>query len=120
MSKFPFSARLSSPLHFRGVFDAPRIRVSTPSFLVLATPSTAPNSRLGLVVAKKNIRKANRRHRIKRIIREHFRLSQPSLPLDLVVLPRASADQLTNARVRGDLEALWIAIDKKAETLCAC
>jgi ribonuclease P protein component len=118
MSKFPLSARLSSPRHYRGVFDAPRIRVSTTSFLVLAIPSSSTASRLGIVVAKKNIRKAHRRNRIKRIIREQFRLSRPSYPLDLVVLARASADQLTNAKAREDLKTLWVAIENKAEALC--
>jgi len=120
MSKLPLSARLSSPLHYRGVFNAPRIRASTSSFLVLAIPSSSSTSRLGIVVAKKNIRKANRRNRIKRIIREQFRLSRPSYPLDLVVLAKASADRLTNTKARDDLKALWVAIDQKAEALCAC
>jgi len=84
---------------------------------LLATPSTVPRSRLGVVVAKKNVRKANRRHRLKRIIREHFRLCQPSSALDLVVLARSSADQLTNPQVWCELKTLWLALDKKAAAL---
>ena len=45
-----------------------------------------PNARLGLVVTKKGTAKANRRNRVKRIIRERFRLQAKDLPsVDIVV-----------------------------------
>ena len=45
-----------------------------------------PNPRLGLVVTKKGTSKANRRNRVKRIIRERFRLTAGELPsVDIVV-----------------------------------
>ena len=114
MRELPASTRLSEPQQFAGVFDAPEIRISTRSFLVLAIPSPAPQSRIGIVVAKKNIRKANRRNRLKRIIREHFRLSPLCTALDLVVLARRSADELSNPMVWRDLEKLWRAVNQEA------
>lgn len=45
-----------------------------------------PSARLGLVVTKKGTAKANRRNRVKRIIRERFRLKAQGLPgVDIVV-----------------------------------
>ena len=45
-----------------------------------------PNPRLGLVVTKKGTPKANRRNRVKRIIRERFRLTADQLPCaDIIV-----------------------------------
>jgi ribonuclease P protein component len=114
MRELPATARLSEPQQFAGVFNAPLIRVSTRAFLVLAIPSPAPQSRIGIVVAKKNIRKATRRNRLKRIIREHFRLSPLCTPLDLVVLARHSADELSNPMVWRDLEKLWRAVNQEA------
>ena len=39
-----------------------------------------PRARLGVVVSKRGNAKAVRRNRIKRLIRERFRLNQPQLP----------------------------------------
>jgi ribonuclease P protein component len=114
MRELPATARLSEPQQFAGVFNAPQIRVSTRAFLVLAIPSPAPQSRIGIVVAKKNIRKATRRNRLKRIIREHFRLSPLCNALDLVVLARGPADELPNPMVWKELEKLWRAINQEA------
>ena len=118
MPTFPLSARLSERHHYSGVFNAPQIRVSTRAFLILAKPSSTARSRIGIVVAKKHIRNAARRNRVKRIIREHFRLSQPSVSLDLVILARKPADQLSNPLVWQDLHHLWLALNTKARTLC--
>lgn len=117
MPGFPLSARLSEPHHYACVFDAAKIRVSTASFLVLAIPSVAERSRVGIVVAKKNVRRAVRRNRLKRIIREHFRQSTLIIPLDLVILARAPADQLSSPLLWKDLEQLWQRINNKAASL---
>ena len=81
---------------------------------MLAQVNEAELSRLGVIVAKKHIRRANRRNRIKRLVREHFRLTDLSVNLDLVVLARATADQMDNARVREDLTALWNKLERAA------
>lgn len=64
--------------------------------------------RLGLVVAKKNIRKANQRNRVKRIIRESFRHTRERmLPHDCVVLVRPGAGELSNSSLFAELDELW-------------
>ncbi len=113
MPGFPSSARLLRPEDYRRVFDAPAVKVSSAAFLLLAQHSHTGNSRVGIIVAKKHVRRAIRRNRIKRLIREQFRLNQLSPDLDLVVLARSAADNMDNTEIRGDLGRLWSSLQKK-------
>ena len=59
-------------------------------------------------MAKKRIRRANRRNRLKRLVRECFRENQDRLSgLDLVVVALATTDQAAGAALRGSLERHW-------------
>ena len=115
MLSFPFKARLSQPCHYRRVFDGPNVKVSSKAFLLLAAENSDGTSRLGIIVAKKHIRLASRRNRIKRIVREQFRLSPLGPSMDLVVLARTPADELDNPAVWQDIEKLWHQINATAE-----
>ena len=115
MQSFPFKARLSQPGHYRRVFDGPNVKVSSKAFLLLAAENNDGSSRIGIIVAKKNIRLASRRNRIKRIIREQFRLSPLQRSMDLVVLARSPADKLDNRAVWQDIASLWDQINVTAD-----
>ena len=114
MPAFPPTARLSTLGHYRSVFNAPAFKVSSRAFVALAQVTEAEASRLGVIVAKKHIRRASHRNRIKRLVREHFRLTGFSVPLDLVVLARVAADQMDNVHVREDLSVLWNKLERAA------
>ena len=65
-------------------------------------------SRLGLVVSKKNISKSVERNRVKRLIRESFRKNKSQIPnLDVVVLIRKGIDVLPNVIISSKLNSLW-------------
>ena len=113
MPTFCATAKLSQPDQYRRVFDSPKYKVSSGAFLLLATHSAMPSSRLGVVVAKKNIRRAVRRNRIKRLVREQFRHHPFDTAIDLVVLARSGADQLDNPSVWQELDRLWRTLEKK-------
>ena len=113
MPTFPHTARLSQPDHYRRVFDSPEYKVSSGAFLLLAAPGATQSSRLGVVVAKKAIRRAVRRNRIKRLVREQFRRHPFDEAIDLVVLARSGADQMDNPSVWNELDRLWRALGQK-------
>ena len=104
---FPKTARLLSPKDYKPVFDNSRYKVSTKQFLLLATASQARRPRLGLVIAKKHVSKAVQRNRLKRVLRESFRLRQSEIPLiDIVVLARKDADKLAPIELRKMIDRL--------------
>jgi|TARA_R100001509_G_scaffold148104_1_gene105727 ribonuclease P protein component len=105
---FDKTRRLLTAEHYRRVFAAPDARASHRQILLLARTNEQPGHRLGLVVAKKNVRKAVQRNRIKRIAREVFRF-QPSQPLnlDVIVLARRGLDELDNPALAKLLREQW-------------
>ena len=97
--------RLKSPADFRRAFE--RRRSASDHILVIhAVENQGGPARLGVSVAKKRVRAATARNRIKRLIREAFRLSKSSLPtgIDLVVIPRGP--KMTLVEVEGSLVKL--------------
>ncbi|MDJ0840881.1 MAG: ribonuclease P protein component [Acidobacteriota bacterium] len=85
---FPKSNRLRKPKEFRNVFNnGQKVVTHTLVFHVLRTALGA--SRLGLAVSRK-VGKATRRNKVKRRIREVFRVRKHDFPgdYDMVVYPR--------------------------------
>ena len=104
--KYPGSARLKTPEDYRGVFDHCSLRASSRHLLILSIPNPR-RSRLGLVVAKKHVKLACQRNRIKRVVREFFRNTALQSPKDLVVLARPGLSELSNNELRTVLGSLW-------------
>lgn len=84
----PKSRRLQKAQEFAHVFDK-RQRAGDDYLLVFAARNDRGQTRFGLSVSKKH-GSAVKRTRLKRLLREAFRLSQHELPegLDLVLIPR--------------------------------
>ena len=116
-SSFSKTSRLLSAADFKAVFTKAQFKVSCRYFLILAIKNDSLKPRLGLVIAKKNVPTAMHRNRIKRLIRESFRLN-PGLVerLDLVVLARKDADKLDNSLIRAKLEKLITDISNKLKS----
>ena len=113
---FTFSRdqRLCSAADFKRVFDGTDIKVSCRELLILAAANGAESPRLGLVVAKKNIRSAIGRNRAKRHIRETFRLHQEEIGgLDVVVLVRKSFGELEDTELNRVLKKQWIRLSRR-------
>ena len=110
--EFARESRLLTPGQFQAVFSKP-IRFGSRHFTILITPSklspdSDKNNRLGLAIAKKRVKLAVQRNRVKRIVRESFRLNQHKLPaIDMVVMVKSGIDQLDNQEINQQLEKIW-------------
>jgi ribonuclease P protein component len=113
--KFTRELRLLTPSHFTFVFND-AIPTGSSAFTLLARHNDISHPRLGITIAKKRVRKAHNRNRVKRVIRESFRLHQHQLPnVDIVVIGKSSAENMTNQELFTLLEKLW----KKLAKRCA-
>jgi len=91
-ARFRPDNRLKRPEEYKQVFSSKR-RSSNKSFLFLARSNGFSLARLGLAVPKKHIHSAVERNRLKRIIRESFRIKQEKLKgNDIVVVVTKKMD----------------------------
>ncbi len=110
---FPKSSRLLTPRDYARVFDDVQIRVPHRNFLILATLNSEKHARVGLVFSKKNLKLAVQRNRIKRRVRETFRLQTDFPSLDIVVLGRRGLADIDNAALNELLDDLWSRLRRK-------
>ena len=104
---FPASLRLRRKTDFDAAYARGR-RLGDAYFGVTASPNATGAPRLGMAVAVRLAGNAVARNRLRRVIRESFRLHQRELPpLDLVVSARVAARTATGAVLQASLEALW-------------
>ena len=89
---FPRSRRLTHDLEYQAVYGA-RMKKSAGPLTLFSMPNSLPHCRLGLAVGRR-VGTAVVRSRVKRHLREAFRLSQHELPrgetgaYDLVINPK--------------------------------
>jgi len=85
---FPPTRRLGGKVAFSRVFDA-KVRESRGPLMAYARPNDLGHARFGITISRK-VGTAARRNRIKRLLRESFRLLQHDLPrgYDLVIVVR--------------------------------
>ena len=115
---FSRQSRLLKPAEFKLVFNKP-LRSGDDCFRILARPNEIQRHRLGMAVSKKACAKAVGRNRIKRVIRESFRLklvgSTLDRTLDFVVLPTAEATNQSNKALDESLSVHWKRLIRKAQ-----
>lgn len=117
---FPKTSRLLNAADYKAVFGNAQFKVSCRHFLVLANRNSRSSARLGLVIAKKNVALAVQRNRIKRQLRNAFRLNRELLDeLDLVVLARKDADKLDNKELKDSIDSLWQDLHNKMKRAAA-
>ncbi|HEX6832074.1 MAG TPA: ribonuclease P protein component [Rudaea sp.] len=120
--RFPRAARLLKPGDFTalrrnarrlhgGIFQIeyrPNDAASSDAAPTAAATQPPPIARLGMAVSRRVSKKAVVRNRIRRTIRESFRLHRALLPAcDVLVIARTSAAERSNAELRADLETIW-------------
>jgi ribonuclease P protein component len=106
-NKFPKQVRLLQAAAFDAVFKTGK-RHNGRYFTVLTKTTDLTHPRLGLVVAKKNIRLAVTRNRIKRVLRESFRQHRLQLDnLDIVFIIYHAANTLDIKELRQQVDKQW-------------
>ena len=105
---FPRTVRLLTSGDFSKVFNNTELKASNRFLLILATPNDCGHARLGFVIAKKHVKHAVQRNRIKSIIRESFRLNHQQIDQhDFVILARPGLGDLDNNQIREMIDELW-------------
>ena len=113
-ASFGKAKRLLNAKEYSRVFDGTEAKASHKRLLLLAKRNNSSRHRLGLVIARKNVRLAVERNRIKRVAREFFRTLQEEEPgMDVVLLARHGLDQLDNAELSTILRQQWQVLGRR-------
>jgi ribonuclease P protein component len=113
--RFGAELRLRSKLQFDAVYAGSR-RVDDRFFALRVKPNGLAHARVGLAVAVKTAGSSVERNRIRRAIRESFRLAQHQLPaVDIVVAAKFPTREAPSAALRDSLATLW----KRVISTCA-
>ena len=115
---FPKSRHLRLPSEFSAVYEA-KVRESRGPVTVYALPNDLGHPRLGMSVNRK-VGTAVRRNRIRRLIRESFRLLQHDFPqgYDVVVVVRPH-EPLILAEYQKLLSAMVVKLHRTWQARCA-
>ncbi len=103
---FSRDSRLLTPAQYKRVFDKNH-RSADKYWTLLFRDNDTAVPRLGMAVAKKKLKRALDRNRVKRIIRESFRCEESLSGVDIVVLPRETCKNASNAELRKSLHKHW-------------
>ena len=110
MAHQPFrrAQRLLKAPEFANVFDHQPAKSADRFWTILALANGVGRVRLGLVITKKRARRAVDRNRLKRLIRESFRLHCHLFQgVDFLVMARQDAILADNHTLRQSLDRRW-------------
>lgn len=105
MNGFDKTRRLLKKSEYDYVF-AQANKLVTTEFVILHRSNAVGVARLGLAISKKKIARACQRNRVKRLLRENFRLRQ--LPaVDIIFLARNDVTTINNNVITANLGHAW-------------
>jgi ribonuclease P protein component len=105
--RFQPAQRLRRPAEFQLVYAQGR-KFGNEYFSAAVNTNLIAHPRLGLSIAARTIGNAVQRNRVKRVVRDSFRIQQRSLPaVDIVIGARVAAKDTPNAQLRVGLQQLW-------------
>jgi ribonuclease P protein component len=115
--RFVRANRLTESAQYQDVFSG-NFRLSDKYWTVLVgKKQSAQGARLGLAIAKKRISHSVDRNRLKRIIRESFRLTRTELgDVDLVIMAKSECVKTDNRTLHASLRRLWKKLKSRNET----
>jgi ribonuclease P protein component len=105
--RFGPKLRLRSKLQFDAMYAAGR-RIDDRFFGLRVKPNGLDHPRIGLAVAVKTAGSGVARNRLRRLVKESFRLAQHQLPaVDIVVAAKFPAAEAPATTLRASLATLW-------------
>jgi ribonuclease P protein component len=116
-ARYPRTYRLLATADYQRVFRNTEVKTSDRFLTVLAVSNALQHPRLGSAVSIRSAGNAVQRNRVKRLIRESFRLYQDILGgHDLVVLVRPGIASRSKQQIHSALETHWRTIAAHAHT----
>jgi len=112
---FPKQDRLKNNAEFRNVFDN-GIRLRSKRVTIYALENGLPHTRVGMAVGKKT-GNSPRRNRIRRVLREAFRLNRGllSTSFDLVILPGRAWQEISLSEVEPEIVRLFEELSSRSK-----
>jgi ribonuclease P protein component len=102
---FDKTRRLLTKADYSYVFEQPE-KILTSDFVFLYRKNAFGFARIGLALSKKKVAEATQRNRLKRLLRESFRVH--NLPsVDMVILARTGLAQKENNLIIERLKSAW-------------
>jgi len=113
--RFQRHQRLLKPADYQFVFEK-AYKSGDKYFTLLVRLNELTQARLGLIIAKKRIKQAVKRNRIKRLVRESFRHHQHQLAgLDCIVMVKNDIAQADNQTLQEALTRHWQFVTRRCK-----
>ena len=110
MAQFSRAMKMNNQRDFSLVFRSGK-RLRGGGLTVITVDNSVGHPRLGLAIAKKPLKLACHRNRLKRVIRDSFRRNQSFFSnIDIVVLSRTDIRELDSGQIRASLERHWLTV----------
>lgn len=106
MNRFCKTHRLIKKSDFNHVFNQAK-KLVYGNLTLLYRANTLPNSRLGFAISKRYVNRAVLRNKIRRIIKESFRLNKTLPAYDMVILMNQPCDKQKIHDIHQNIEKLW-------------
>lgn len=114
---FSRDKRLLTSKDYKQVFDQAK-RIGNPHWTVYGWRHQQPKAQMGLAIAKKTLRRAHERNRLKRLARETFRHMHINLSgVSLIVMAGKAAETADNATLVAQLTKLFTYFLPKSHTI---
>ncbi len=105
--KFPKALRLKTKEQLQQAFQNTS-KISARNFAIFSKPNKLYYPRLGIIITKRAVRSAVNRNRLKRIIRESFRLQQKNIAgKDIIFLAYKGLDKIAREELKECLTKKW-------------
>lgn len=113
---FTKSQRLLSAADFKAVFDAPERKLHQSHLMAFIRSNDAQTPRIGMAITKRRVPTAVARNRLKRQIREQFRLQSHRLNhKDIVFIVKNSITDLDNKGLKKQINNIFKKIENKSK-----